>query len=113
MIQEFFDNILNSQFLESLVTLLMNVLIGIVKIILLPIDLIIKQFFPGLPDILQNVQFVFDTASTYVGWIVSAFAIPTTILSIMTIYYTFVILSRFYMWFIKTALRWVKMLPGA
>jgi len=107
-IEELLNSLANAKWLNSLVEIMMNVLIAIVKILLLPFDIIIRQFFPGFTDVIQNLQHVFDYAGQYAGWFLSAFAIPSSILAIVVIYYTFIISARFYLWFIKTALRWIR-----
>lgn len=104
---DFFDYILNSNFLASLFELLIDVMIGLVQLILLPFDLLIKNYIPELNDLLFTINDVFVMVGHYTGWAISALAIPGTVISLVLLYYTFDLTVSIASWSYKIVLKWV------
>lgn len=102
----FFETIMNASWLQDIFFLIMQVVMGLVGILLLPFSLVIKTFMPEMDSALANIEPMFNYASTYTGWIISAFAIPSIVITLMVSYYSFVVLAKLGVWGGKLAIRW-------
>lgn len=108
-----FDALLNASWLQSLMTLLIQVAMALSGILLLPISALIKTYIPDFDAGLEKLPLIFDYVIQYAGFVVQAFAIPPILITMLVGYYTFAVTTRLAFWSFKIALKWVKMIPGA
>lgn len=108
MIGDFFNTLMSSQWLNDFVYLIMQVIMGLVGILLLPISLVIQVLVPDFNIALERIPDMFAYALTYMGWIINAFAIPSIVISLTVAMYTFYVLARLSFWGFKLALSWYK-----
>jgi len=102
--------LLDAGFLGDLLRMLIEVVMVIVGLILTPISALIATLLPDVDQALLKIPAVFAYANTYLGWIISAFAIPGLLLAVMVGYYFFSITSKLTVWPIKVALNWYRSL---
>jgi len=102
------DQLISFSWLTTLVEIVLQVIMTIVAILLTPISMIISTYLPDFDNALRSLAQMFDYAITYMGWIISAFAIPSLVITAMIAYYTFVVLSKLTMWSIKLGISWYR-----
>lgn len=108
MIAEWLDAVLSAKWLTSIFELFMQVVMVFVGILLYPISVVIKRFFPAMDDLLSYIPQAFDYALTYMGWVLNSFAVPTIVIVGLVGYYTFVLSARFSVFTFKLALKWYR-----
>lgn len=104
------DELLDAGFLGDLFRLVIEVTMLIVGIILTPISALIAATLPDINNALLAIPILFEYATTYMGWIISAFAIPGLLLTFMVGYYVFTITTKLGVWPLKLALNWYRAL---
>ena len=112
MFEDAIATIMTGDFFLGLFKLLMAVLITIVNLILYPFGLIISHFMPSLNGGLQQLAEYFNYASTYMGWILNAFAVPTLAITLVASYYFFAFSATFASWSVKLIINWKKAIWG-
>jgi len=101
-----FSVLLDSGFLGDLLRALIEVVMAIIGVILTPLGYLIASLLPNLDEAMLKVPELFNYAATYMGWIISAFAIPSLLLTVMLGYYLFVLTTKLTVWPIKLAISW-------
>lgn len=101
------NDYLNTNFLETLITIVIQILTAITNIILLPFNLLIGAYFPDLSGALDNISALFDLAGTYIGWVLSFLGVPAILLTLVLAYYLFTITVTLGVWGVKLALKWI------
>ena len=92
--------------INALLKGIMSLIIGLVSTILKPIDLIIVAVLPDLSGALTAVANLFNFASQYVGFAVSAIGLSNETLSLIVLYYTFKLTAPLMVSTVKTAIKW-------
>lgn len=85
---------------------IMSLIIGLVGILLTPIDLAIKAALPDLSSALSSVGAYFSLALQNIGFCISLTGLSTTAISIIILYYTFKLTVPLVFSTIKLALKW-------
>lgn len=90
-----------------------KLLLGVIKLIsslitllLTPIDNLITSTMPGLADVLNSFGSFFNLIGNGIGWVISAFAIPTEILTLLISYWVFKLTVPLVAYTIKFILYW-------
>jgi len=104
------DGLLDAGLMGDLLRMAIEVVMLLVGIILTPISALIALTLPDINNALLSIPILFDYANTYLGWILSAFAIPGILLTFMAGYYLFAITSKLAVWPFKLALNWYRAL---
>lgn len=108
MWQDAFNSIINGDFLLGLFQVVLATLTSIVNVILYPFGLLIQLWLPALDEGLTALAGYFDYATTYMNWLIDAFAIPAPVLIMVSAYYFFSFTTSFSVWGIKLLLHWKK-----
>jgi len=94
----------------DIVTFVFNIIISLVffviKIVLLPIDLLIQQFIPGVSEAFTAVGDFLSLIATGLGWAISAIGVPYTAVALVATYLIFKLSFPIIMWGIKLAIKW-------
>lgn len=98
--------VFNDYVLETLLDVTFSGMVTIFNIILWPFNQIIEAFMPDFTNAVNQLTVVFDYAGTYLGWILNAAAIPSTVLSLVVAYWVFVLSTKVAVWIPKTVLKW-------
>lgn len=85
---------------------IMNLIIGLVGILLMPIDLAIKAALPDLSSAISAVGKYFQLALQNIGFVISITGLSTTAISLLVLYYTFKLTLPLTFSLIKLALKW-------
>lgn len=112
MITDLIDGILDSGFLNGLINLIFQIVIGLTKVIIYPFGILVKTFLPDLDNALINISTYLDYVGSGIGWAKSAFAIPNTVIALIIAYAVFSFYLPFQLWALKLALSWKKALWG-
>lgn len=86
--------------------LVLNIVITLVNIILLPINLLIRQYLPTIDNALQYLNDFIDELTRYLSWGVDSLCLPQPVIIIITDYLIFKLTFPYLVWFIKLALKW-------
>lgn len=95
---------------NDIVTFVLNIVLSfvflLVKIILLPIDLLIKQFLPNVNEAFIAVGTFLNLIAQGLGWAISAAGIPYAAIALVATYYIFKLTFPVIMWGVKLAIQW-------
>lgn len=107
---DWITGILNSEFVENFIVIIVKVVMALVNLILFPIGALIETLVPDVNDGIGAIAQYFEYAGQYVGFIIDAMLIPTAALAVIGTFFTFVITIQFIVWGIKLASSWLKVL---
>ena len=89
---------------------IINLIIGLVSVILAPIDSAILSLLPDLSNALTQIGLFFNLVSTGIGWVVSLTGLSNETLSLIVLYFTFKLTAPMSFYMIKLALSWYNRL---
>lgn len=92
--------------INALLKGMMSMVVGLVSILLKPIDLLILQFLPDLSNGLTAIGELLKTASNGIGFGVSMLGLSNETLSLIVLYFTFKLSVPMLISSIKTAIKW-------
>lgn len=87
-----------------------KLIIGLVSIILAPIDLLITNALPSLDNALTAVANFFTYIGSSIGWVISLTGLSSETLSLIVLYFTFKLTAPMLFYMIKLALSWYNKL---
>lgn len=96
--------------INSLLTGIFKLIIGLVSIILSPIDALITNALPGLDNALTAVANFFTYIGSSIGWVISLTGLSSETLSLIVLYFTFKLTAPMLFYMIKLALSWYNKL---
>ena len=85
---------------------IMSLIIGLVSLLLYPIDALIMSALPDLSNALTAVGGFLNLISQGVGWAVSATGLSNETLSLIVMYFVFKLTSPMLFYMIKLAITW-------
>ena len=89
---------------------LFDLIIGLVNVLLTPIDLAIASFLPDLSTALNSIASFFDYLTTIVGYAIDASGLTDVSLALIVSYWVFVLSGSLSINLFKSAIRWYKAL---
>jgi len=89
-----------------IITGILWVIMGLISIILTPIDFLITSFLPSLSGMLENFSDLLTVIFSTIGWAISASGIPGAMISLIVTYYIFVLTIPSAVYLTKLVLRW-------
>lgn len=92
--------------INAILTGIMNLIIGLVDVLLAPIDLAISAALPDLSIAISTVGSYFNLALQNIGFVVSLTGLSSTAISIIILYYTFKLTLPITFSAIKLAIKW-------
>ncbi len=92
--------------INAILTGLMNLIIGLVSVLLSPIDIAIKAALPDLSSAISSVGTYFQLALENIGFVISMTGLSSTAISIIILYYTFKLTFPLTVATIKLAIKW-------
>ncbi len=96
--------------INALLKGVMSLIIGLVNVILLPIDNLITSSLPSLANALDSVSSFLNLALSSIGWVISLIGLNRNVISIIVLYYGFSLTAPMLFYFIKLALSWYNRL---
>lgn len=85
---------------------IMSLIIGLVSILLAPIDLAISAALPDLSSAISAVGSYFSLALQNIGFAISVTGLSSTAISIIVLYYTFKLTLPVTFYLVKLAIKW-------
>lgn len=85
---------------------IMSLIIGLVSILLAPIDLAISAALPDLSSAISSVGSYFSLALQNIGFAISVTGLSSTAISIIVLYYTFKLTLPVTFYLVKLAIKW-------
>lgn len=89
---------------------IIGLIIGLVSIILAPIDNLILSVLPDLSNAFTSIGNFFAIISNGIGWVISATGLSNEALSLIVMYFTFKLTAPLMFYMIKLALSWYNKL---
>lgn len=96
--------------INALLTGIFKLIIGLVSIILSPIDTLITNALPSLDNALTAVANFFNYIGSSIGWVISLTGLSSETLSLIVLYFTFKLTAPMLFYMIKLALSWYNKL---
>lgn len=96
--------------INALLTGIFKLIIGLVSIILAPIDLLITNALPSLDNSLTGVANFFTYIGSSIGWVISLTGLSSDTLSLLVLFFTFKLTAPMLFYMIKLALSWYNKL---
>lgn len=85
---------------------IMSLIIGLVSVLLAPIDLAISAALPDLSSAISAVGSYFALALQDIGFAISVTGLSSTAISIIVLYYTFKLTLPVTFYLVKLAIKW-------
>ncbi len=96
--------------INAILTGIFKLIIGLVSIILTPIDALITSVLPGLDNALTAVASFFTYIGSSIGWVISLTGLSSETLSLIVLYFTFKLTAPMLFYMIKLAISWYNKL---
>lgn len=96
--------------INALLTGIFKLIIGLVSIILTPIDALITSALPSLDSALTAVANFFNYIGSSIGWVISLTGLSSETLSLIVLYFTFKLTAPMLFYMIKLAISWYNKL---
>lgn len=85
---------------------IMKIIVSLVSVLLTPIDNIISSALPSLDNAFTAIASFLNLCVRSIGWVISLTGIPSSVLSLIVLYFTFKLTVPISFYFIKLALSW-------
>lgn len=89
---------------------IISLIVGLVSLILTPIDNLILSVLPDLSNALTAVGSFLNIVANGIGWAVSASGLSNETLSLIVLYFTFKLTAPMLFYMVKLALSWYNKL---
>ena len=96
--------------INSILKGIISLIVGLVSLILSPIDNLILSVLPDLSNALTAVGSFLNVISGGVGWVISATGLSSETISLIVLYFTFKLSAPMLFYMIKLALSWYNKL---
>ncbi|MDD7151615.1 MAG: hypothetical protein PUJ60_06425 [bacterium] len=96
--------------INAILTGIFKLIIGLVSLILSPIDALITNALPSLDNALTAVASFFNYIGSSIGWVISLTGLSSETLSLIVLYFTFKLTAPMLFYMIKLALSWYNKL---
>lgn len=87
-----------------------KLIIGLVSVILTPIDNLITNALPDLASALDSISSFLNICTQSIGWVISLTGIPPLAINLIVLYYGFKLTAPMLFYMIKLALSWYNKL---
>ncbi|MDD4706413.1 MAG: hypothetical protein PHS24_04305 [Bacilli bacterium] len=88
------------------------VILGLIYLILQPIDSLILEYLPDLSNAFTAVGNVLNLIGNSMGWVISVSGLSSATISLIIAYYVFKLTAPVALYMIKLALAWYDKLRG-
>lgn len=96
--------------INSILSGIIKLIVGLVSLILSPIDNIITSTLPNLDSALTGVGNFLNLISNSIGWVISATGLSQETLSLIVLFFTFKLTAPMLFYMIKLAISWYNKL---
>lgn len=92
--------------IKAIIKGIFNLVIGLVDVLLAPIDALISQFLPGLNDVLNAIGSFFSYILSFIPWLCSWLHLPSWLITFVIAYYVFKLTVPLAIHTVKLAISW-------
>lgn len=92
--------------INAVLTGIFNLMIGLIDIVLMPIDLLIETILPDISGALGAIGALLNVISQGLAWAVSASGLNQEVLSLLVLFFTFKLTAPILFSTIKSAIKW-------
>ncbi len=92
--------------INALLKGIFKLIIGLVTLLLKPIDIAIASVLPGLSSAFSGVANYLNIIGSGIGWGISATGLSSSTLSLLVAFFTFKLTLPVSFWLIKLAIKW-------
>ena len=92
--------------INALLKGIFKLIIGLVTLLLKPIDIAIATVLPGLSGAFSGVANYLNIIGSGIGWAVSVTGLSSSALSLLVAFFTFKLTLPVSFWLIKLAIKW-------
>lgn len=85
---------------------IIKLIVGLVSVILTPIDNLIASVLPDLSNVFNSVSSFLNLATQSIGWVISLTGLSSSVISLVVLYYGFKLTAPLLFYMIKLALSW-------
>lgn len=96
--------------INAILTGIMKIIMGLVSVVLYPVDALISQFLPGVNNMFSFITSAFNIVGQFFGWIIDATLINTEVVSFIILVLTFRLTVPLMVYAIKLGIRWYNTL---
>lgn len=96
--------------INAIVQGIMSLIMGLVSILLTPIDLAISTFLPDLDNAFTGIANMLNYASQYLGWVIDMTGLSSETISLIVLFFTFKLSAPLVVSTIKSAIKWYNAL---
>lgn len=96
--------------MTQLISTAFNVIIGFIRLIMLPIDTAIANNLSGFSTFISNTGEYFDVLADGMAYAVSYTLLPVQVFQILLVYYSFALVFPFSVYFLKLVFKWFRAL---
>ena len=114
MIEGLIDTLKNGaiELITTFISGAIYVIVGLIYIILAPIDELILQYLPDLSNAFTAVADLLNLIGQGIGWAISVSGLSTATITLIVAYYTFKLTAPVLLYMIKLALNWYNKLKS-
>lgn len=92
--------------INAILTGIFNLVIGLVNVILSPIDSLISTYIPTLDSAFSMVAQLFENLVNFIPWVISWTGLNSTVIGLIVSYFTFRLTVPFLIHTVKLAISW-------
>lgn len=96
--------------INKILTGIIKLIVGLVSLLLTPIDNLITQNLPTLSTALNSLSSFFSLCTQSIGWVISLFGIPNGVILLLIDFYVFKLTAPLLFYLIKLAIAWYNKL---
>lgn len=96
--------------IKAIINGIFKLIMGLVNLLLLPIDTLITNYMPSLSSALDYVNDFFDTIGNFVPFVISYFGFSELVLNSIILIMTFILTVPLLVHTVKLALAWYNKL---
>ena len=85
---------------------LISFIISLINIFLSPINALVSTYLPNVDQALTSIGNFLSICVSSIGWVISAFAIPSIVINLIVTYYTLVLTVPLLVHAVKLAVKW-------
>ena len=96
--------------IKGIINGIFKLVLGLVNVLLIPIDALISRYLPSLADALDYINDFFDYIGSFVPWVISYFGFTDLVLNTIILVVTFILTVPLLVHTVKLALSWYNKL---
>lgn len=101
-----------TELITAIITGSIYVVVGLVYIILAPIDAMILEYLPDLSNAFTAVADMLNLIGQGIGWAISVTGLSSATITLIVAYYSFKLTAPMFMYMIKLVLAWYDKIKG-